>query len=192
MNPERLGELAEIARNPHDSTEIRALARAIVSVEIRQRAAVQAVAREAGVNPETLGVGERPTTDDRIDALCDCLEARLTGDPWALWLSRVVPEEVASALDSESARRYAGLDDDEWTAVRETILERMRTEETIDDAEYTDDQLIAAHLQGTFGVTPAEWDEWVLGYSPDAAVEAVAAGVLNANTAALEQLQTEL
>lgn len=192
MNPQRLGELAELAQHPSESPRVREVVERFVAIETRQREAVRELATAAGTSPETLGLDEPPPVEARVDELCETLAACLSGDGWDVWCSEVVPASIAADLDVEGAREYAEMDSDEWAAARERIVEVMRAEDGVETAGYSDEQLIAAHVQATFGVGLAAWEEWVLGYSPEAAFEGVVVGVIEGNTEAVRAVRESL
>jgi hypothetical protein len=184
-------DVLSIVQNPEQSEQLRELLSIVAAIENEQRQETRQLCEAAGVDPDELGVEEPPDLSDRVDELCSGVGSRISGDPWDVWVDHVVPDDVVDEIDREAAAAWADLDPEEWTDEMRSVIDHWRDSDT-DTTEYSDADLLHAHVVRETGLAPHEFVEWVLGYSAGRCHHEVFAARLKAHTRAIEAAREEV
>lgn len=184
-------DVLSIVQNPQQSEQLRKLLSIVERIEREQRRETRRLCDAAGVDPDDLGVETAPDPSDRVDELCAGVGSRISGDPWDVWIDHVVPDGVRDEIDREAARKWADLDPEGWTDEMRSVVDHWRESDT-DTTEYSDADLIQAHLARETGLAPDEFVEWVLGYSAGRCHHEVFARRLKEHTRAIEAVRREV
>ncbi len=184
-------KVLSVIQNPEQSEELRSLLGHVAEIEQEQRRETRRLCEAAGVDPDDVGVEPPPDHDDRVDELCAGVGSRISGDPWSVWVDHVVPAEVADEIDREAARKWADFTGEEWTDEMRSVIDHWRSSDT-DTTEYSDADILRAHLAQDTGLGLDEFVRWVLGYSAGRCHYAVFASELAANTRSLKAVRREV
>lgn len=174
--------------DPAQNEQIRSLAGVFATIEMEQRERLQEHAEAVGADPEAVGLGEDIDKEERIDAICAALAARMSGDPWQLWLDHVAP---AGFENGERAKRYAG-DVGKYEASKAAWVEEYRANDAVPTDGVSDDEIAEQHVSDVFGVDLDTFEEEVVGWSAAETFETVVVGGLVDNTDAIPQLTEEV
>lgn len=174
--------------NPAENEQIRSLASVFASIEAEQRDRLREQAEALDVEPSDVGLGETIDKEQRVDEICAALAARMSGDPWTLWVEHVAPEEFRNA---DRAKRYAG-DAEAFEASRAAWVEEYRANDAIDTDGVDDETIAGQHVQDVFGVGLDTFEQIVVDWSAAATFETVVVGGLIDNTDAIPQLTEEV
>lgn len=175
--------------DPSESEQIRGVASAFAEIEATQREQLLQLAEAVGADPEEIGIGGTLDKEQRVDAMCDALAARMAGDPWEMWTEWGAPEEMDNL---DRAEKYAGLDAGDWEDEKAEWAAEYRESPSVETDHLTDDDLAEAHVQEVFGVDLDTFRSEVVEWTEAAAFETVVTGPLIENTEAVEELNREV
>lgn len=135
----------------------------------RERAQLQLAQRLAEASEADVSVEELPDVDDRAAQLETMAERASQADLVGWYFCEFAPDHLDNP---DKAQAYAGLNDDEWTAQKQSWAENYRS--TSPEAEaYSDDELAALHVENTFGVPLEEFEANVVDFRPGEAIQDV-------------------
>jgi len=135
----------------------------------RERAQLQLAQRLADASDADVAVDELPDVDDRAAQLETMAERTSQADLVGWYFGEFAPDHLD---EPERAQAYAGLNDDEWEAQKQSWAENYRSTSPEADA-YSDDELAALHVENTFGVPLEEFEANVVDFRPGEAIQDV-------------------
>lgn len=146
--------------------QMQALAQVVARRERRQLELAQRLADAADTDAS---VDELPDVEDRAEQLETMAERASQADLVGWYFQEFAPDYLDNP---ERAQAYAGLNDDEWEAQKQSWAENYR--KTSPEAEaYSDDDLAALHVENTFGVPLEEFEANVVDFRPGEAIQDV-------------------
>ncbi len=135
----------------------------------RERAQLQLAQRLAEASDADVAVEELPDVEERAAQLEAMAEAASQASLDGWYFGEFAPDHLDNA---ERAQAYAGLNDDEWQAQKQSWAENYRSTSPEADA-YSDDELAALHVENTFGVPLEEFEANVVDFRPGEAIQDV-------------------
>jgi len=166
---ERFQQLRQVAQDPTESELIQALVHILVTLEYRQLQAVEGL--HDALEIEGLEITRaKEAREEQLLALVDAIASR-EFENW--WFKDVIGGKLENADD---AMAYAGLDSDEWEAQKQTWAVTWRDRGGEEFAEQSDEDLARLHVERKFGVTLAEFEREVVGWSRRDAIRTILAG----------------
>lgn len=187
---QKMQQIQNLVQNPQESKQLRALTGAFAELEREQRAELRGLLVALGDPEAAENLPELPDHDTRVSQMCETLASRVRSDlsPWEIHAKHYL--EVPG-LNAEAAEPYAGLEADEWTAAREKWVAAYR-QKGLEEAEYSDEELLEHYTRDTFGVSLETFEEEVVAFDPARLYERVMAGEFQTHTDALAMMSSRI
>jgi len=181
---QKMKQVAEMARNPGESEQVRALVSIIATLEHRQIEQVEQLHEAVGID----GIERTKSQEDREDQLIELIEALASGDLKSWWFEQVAADQLENP---EDAKAYADLDADEWEEQKERWADGYRSKTSMAE-DYSDEDLARLHVENTFGVSLDEFEREVVEWSGGEALESVLASNFKSVEKGIETATAEL
>lgn len=169
---------AKQLRNPAESEALQLWADSLAQTEHDLQTALQAHEQALGVEPL-----EPVSVEERREEILAFAEAYLGRDIEAFYLENQIPD----GLDAEKAQPYLGMPDSAWRDQRETWVSRYREQAGERFADASDEEIVAAHVQRTFGVSLDVFESEIVEWSAGGALQDAVLGHFELVESRIEQ-----
>lgn len=165
---DKIRQLQQMAQDPQNSEVAQSVASILAHYEHDLLGAVEDLHRALGME-DPLTVDQTP--EDRVEKLLKLAEVAAGGEFETYWFG-----DVAGFENPETVASFAGLSEDEWADQMDNWAADYRQKAPEEFADQSDREVVAWHVEETYGVPLAEWEREVVGYSRRGALRAALGG----------------
>lgn len=169
---------AKQLRNPAESEALQLWADSLAQIEHDLQTTLRAHEQALGLEPV-----DPITVEERREEILAFAEAYLGRDIEAFYLENQTPDGLAA----EKARPYLGMEADAWQDQRETWVSRYREQAGERFGEASDEEIVAAHVRRTFGVSLDVFEAAVIEWSAGGALQDAVLGEFELVESRIEQ-----
>jgi len=168
----KIRQLQQMAQDPKNSEMARSFASIIAHLEHDLLDAVEDLHDAQGIED---GVEVNQTVEERVDALLEVAEAAAGGDFETYWFG-----EVADFENAEDVASFAGLSEEDWHDQMDEWVAHYRDKAPEEFVDQGDREVVAWHVEETYGVPLAEFEREVVNYTRQMALRSALAGNIGA------------